>query len=170
MRMTGRATLLYRDAHQFAVGHTCSATWMAPSDDRTAQRITTEWIPTVEVESVKAEGHAVFEELDRGEGQPLDAVWLSEADDLSLGRALLRLPATYRKWLAANEARVAGLATPQPSANRHGGTWTSARRWPCVLKPARDESLQDANLAVAFRLANKAMVVQRLWAQGQPLH
>jgi len=163
------ADLLYRNSYEFAVGHTCSAEWDEPPDprhpDRTC-RVATTWIPYKLVSAVSASGHEVFHPLiQKGDAGPLSATWLSEAPDKDLCEALLEVTDAYEKWIRLQEEKISTLPD-------------------CFVKPARknvdtcrtilERMREGANLigtdplvAGAFRLANKAMVVQYNWTQKE---
>jgi hypothetical protein len=155
------AALLYRGAHEFAVGHTCSATWVA--EGTTASEVATSWIPTACVPAVSADGHSLFSELRKGKERVLDAAWLANADDAELGGALHRVPEIYRKWIALQEGTVATLDPDlQITARRHlAECFRVAER----MEDGARRISHDAALAAAFRLANEAMNIQSSWAQ-----
>jgi hypothetical protein len=161
------SALLYRNTYQFAVGHTCSATWADPSE-ATVAWIATEWIPAVEVLGVSADGDAVFTELKKGALRTLDADWLADADDVTLGRALLRLPAAYRKWLSGIAAQARDLAGDnlRRTAERH---LVDCEDVASRLESGAKRISSDPRLATAFRLSNRAMVLQRQWSDGTKL-
>jgi len=51
------AALIYRDMREWAVGHTCSATW---DDDLDPSEVRVAWLPAQHVPSVSADGHEMF--------------------------------------------------------------------------------------------------------------
>lgn len=161
------AALLYRQAHEYAVGHTCSATWADPKDG-TVEWVATEWMPQATVAAVRAEGHAVFDSLNDAEIRSLDAEWLSQADDKQLETALLRLPAAYRLWLKSQSELIPGLETNDfraAAASNIAACEAVASR----LEAGARQIARDPNLAAAFRLANRAMLEQALWAKRDSL-
>ena len=54
------SALLYRDAREYAAGHTCSADWIEAAEYAGAALVRTEWIPETVVPSVSPDGHQVF--------------------------------------------------------------------------------------------------------------
>lgn len=161
------AALLYRKAQEYAVGHTCSANWAVPVEDTVAW-IATDWIPRATLPEVKAEGHAVFDELAEGELKTLDAGWLANADDKALGEALQRLPFAYRKWLAlqAVEAERLGAGAYGDAARTNLEICNEVAT---RLEAGARHIAGDPDLAAAFRFANRAMVEQGKWAKRPAL-
>jgi hypothetical protein len=161
------SALLYRNAHEFAVGHTCSADWtIDPEDRQTARAVNAEWLPEAIVEAVSPDGDDAFRKLAQDGVDPLSANWLVSADDAQLGAGLMKLCETYGTWIAQRDAEVAGL--PPEFVNVARRHINDAR---AVLKRMvegvgflkKSEKARDA-----FRLANLAMTAQREWSgQGQ---
>ena len=102
--------LIYRDATEYAVGHTCSANWGVIEGDG-VREVRTTWLPKQEVPAVSPEGDIVFWRLTETPGlSPRSAEWLSVAPAPSLLQALSLLPDAYEEWLIAQEARIPGLS------------------------------------------------------------
>ena len=161
------AALLYRSAREFAVGHTCGATWGGPAGDH-VEWVSTEWIPEATVPAVRAEGHPEFDVLNNGSNRTLDAKWLSTADDRSLEAALLRLPAAYRAWLKSQAGIVATIGEGGIRATA-GSNLAACAAVADRLERGAKRMAGDPALAAAFRLANLAMVEQTRWAGRAPL-
>lgn len=156
------AALLYRDAREFAVGHTCSAEWEADETGEHALFVATTWIPTAIVPNTSTKGDPVFECLTAsGELRPLSADWLASTSGEQLVTALDLLPDAYGRWIAAQRCRVETLPAPlRPQAVKHLDQ--------CSLICDRISDAirlvgSDREINNAFRLANRAMQIQRRW-------
>lgn len=160
------AALIYRDAHSYAVGHLSSATW-AMHDGKVAS-VRTSWLPTAFVDATSAEGDDAFRTLGSDpQSSPFSARWLCEAEDGSLTGGLERVAAAYESWIARQNERVPGLpGNLQEQACLHLET--------CQLALARIRDgiallATDADARMAFRLANRAMLLQRSWSGSADL-
>lgn len=156
------SALLYRDAHEFAAGHTCAATWISSPQDHTASRVMTTWLPEAIVSAVSPDGDDVFKEVAGNGRDPLSAKWLSQATDSELGSGLMRLCDAYRKWIAKQEVEAQRLEAPlRDVARRHlrEASGICDRMVAGIEFLSRSLSARDA-----FRLANIAMDAQREWA------
>lgn len=153
--------LLYRDAREFAAGHTCSVAWTASGDPAAAADVRISWLPRALVPGVKAEGHDVFKNLQTGESKPLEADWLASASAAELSSGLGRLVDAYEEWIRIQEARIEVVPERlRGQARKHlavcakvRGRISSAIAW-IVSSPHSIES---------FRLANRAMALQHSW-------
>ena len=156
------AALLYRNAHEFATGHTCSVEWEAGIASATADMVATSWIPTATVPGTSAAGHEVFDAL-RGDGplKPLSARWLAIAAPDKLGDALHQLPAAYERWLEDREAEVASL--PEEFRDQAEKNIAICREVHDRMSGGATRIAEDAAMARAFRLANLAMDMQHGW-------
>jgi len=158
--------LIYRDVHEFAVGHFCAAQWSGTGEGGTIDEIATTWLPEAVVEATSTAGDPVLAVLGTTPGlEPLSAAWLAEAGPKDLVRALRILPDAYGKWLATQRARIPTEIPGdlQGQAASHIADGEAARE-----RIARAINLLDNDSAVrrAFQLANKAMVLQRQWTKG----
>ena len=162
---TRAAALIYRDAMQYATGHTCSAEW--DLEGESVARVRSTWLPRAIGPGTSAGGDAVFSTLrDDARGtDPLSAKWLSEASGPELKSALGRLPDAYAKWIAGQKKRVHSLpAELRPQAEKHLATCQQG----CDrMRHAVELIGSDAAVRDAFRLANRAMRLQRQWAYGE---
>ena len=156
------AALLYRNAHEFATGHTCSVEWDAGTASATADMVATSWIPTATVPGTSAAGHEVFDAL-RGDGplKPLSARWLAMAAPDKLGDALHQLPAAYERWLEDREAEVASL--PEEFRDQALKNIAICREVHDRMSGGATRIAEDTVMARAFRLANLAMDMQHGW-------
>ena len=157
------ASLLYRDVVEYSVGHTCSADW---SDDMSnSPAVFTSWIPSFVVPAVSSEGVEEFSPLSQSESGPvLSTEWLSETSGDALADGLARLPETYRKWLDSQEKRVDSL--PESLCSQATEHLSRARHAADRMDGAIEKIRKDTDIAAAFRLANRAIMMQRAW--GEP--
>lgn len=156
------AALLYRNAREFAVGHTCSARWEAQEDSPdVAPEVSTTWIPTAIVPAVSPLGHELFAGLDTDTSRPLSAVWLSSADKPALGEALIRIPKAYERWIDLQRKSVARLTGQLGiTATRHLVACTGVLE---RMRKGVEFLTSNRNAATAFQLANRAMQLQHEW-------
>lgn len=159
---TRAAALLYRDAREFAVGHTCSAGWVS-DDGQTASSIFTSWVPRAIVPHTSSRGHGAFDQLRRRDDglDPLSAEWLSGADPGALHDGLLLLAGAYRAWMDEQNGRVGELPEHlRDQARQHLAECgaVEARMRDGVALIAADQRVRTA-----FQLANRAILLQRGW-------
>lgn len=157
------AALIYRDAHEFAVGHTCSAVWESAEDRAT--RLATDWIPSHVVPATSARGHGVLQALTkRAEGNPLSADWLIKAPKAELAAGLKALADAYSGWIRTERTRIPGI--PQhlrAQATKHLDICEEGAQ---RMRGGAALIAADAGVRKAFRLANLATLTQRQW--GDP--
>ena len=156
------AVLLYRKAHEFATGHTCSVEWQTGTDIATADMVGTSWIPTATVPATSAAGHEVFSALrDASQHKPLSARWHAMATPEELADALQRLPAAYETWIEAREAEASLLpADFQDQAQKNIAVCRDVH---ARMAGGATCIAGDAVMSRAFRLANLAMDLQHGW-------
>lgn len=158
-----RAALLFRNAVEFATGHTCSATWENGASHH-ARWVSTTWLPTAIVLPVDAQGHTLFRELS-AKSKVFDAAWLAEANPEELRGALLNFSYTYLQWLDLQRVKISTLPPRLIAAaqsNLDACSAVASRMSAGALRIA-----EDAILAKAFRLANRAMVIQHGWDKSK---
>ncbi len=160
------AALIYRDAAEYAVGHVCSARWYERHGK--VRSVSTTWIPTAVVQATSPDGHVVFRQLrSLGDVRPLSATWLAEQEASGLTDGLRHLAAAYARWIDEKEAELLCLPHIFRAQGRlhldqcrmaldrmHGG-----------IRLLDD----DINVQLAFRLANRAMQLQKKWKDGEEL-
>lgn len=156
------AELLYRHAHEFATGHTCSVEWETGVDPATANMVATNWIPTVMVPDTSAAGHKVFDSL-RGDEKlkPLSARWLATAGPEDLGDALQQLPTAYEQWIVNREEEVPLL--PEKFRKQARKNIAICRDVHKRMTGGAARIAKDPDTSRAFRLANLAMELQHSW-------
>jgi hypothetical protein len=158
--------LIYRDVHEFAVGHFCAARWVGAGEHGTIDEVATTWLPQAVVEATSTAGDPVLAVLGSTPGlEPLSAAWLSRAGEADLVRALRLLPDAYGEWLMRQKARIPGEVPGdlRDQAARHIADGEAARE---RIGGAIDLLARDAAVRRAFQLANRAMVLQRNWNKG----
>ncbi|MFP5230988.1 MAG: DNA/RNA helicase, partial [Acidobacteriota bacterium] len=160
------ASLLFRNAHTFATGHTCSAEWQrsTAADSPIADWVRMSWLPSVVVPGVSSSGHRLFDRL-RPKGDnadPLSARSLAEASGEDLLDALNALCDCYGDWIALQRAvELSGLDPDQlatATANLEACDAVLQR-----MRSAAAEICGDDDLRHAFQLANHVMYVQHSW-------
>ena len=156
------AALLYRNAHEFAHGHTCSVEWETGSDPATASMVATNWIPTATVPATSASGHEVFDPL-RGSGKhrPLSARWLATVGPHKLATALQHLPTAYKTWMDARNAEVSSL--PEEFREQAGRNIEVCLEIHARMVAGAARIAGDAAMLRAFQLANLAIDLQHGW-------
>lgn len=158
------AALLYRDAHEFAVGHTCSADWIPGPELSSAASISTSWLPSAEVPATSSRGAIEFHQLTAGDGPgPLDAEHLASSG-VDIGGLLEELPAAYERWLERQSRRVAALEPglrEQAIAHLTGGCSDALT----ALREGARLVREDPTVRSAFQMANRAMALQFRWTQ-----
>lgn len=161
------AALIYRDFLEFAVGHTCSASW-SPTD-KIVNEVCTAWLPRRSVDATSADGDAVFMPIrNHATLKPFSASWLSAAGKAHFLQALTLIPAAYDQWIDAESDRISSLPGEalQSYASEHRKMWINARN---RMQSAISLLETDANALSAFQLANEAMELQRQWSREKEL-
>jgi hypothetical protein len=150
------ARLLYRNAPEIAVGHQCSAGWTRADN---GLRLHTTWLPSATVGAFRQDGHDVFR--DAVTSCTFSAESLAEDDGVALVRRLTVLPDAYEQWIKLQHDRVRDLGddyrdTARANLDRCREVLDRIRRGVQMLN-------SDANVRLAFRLANEAMAMQYRW-------
>ena len=154
--------LLYRNAHEFANGHTCSIEWDLGPEPATASMVATSWIPTAMVPATSAAGHGVFGSLrNHARHKPLAARWLATAGSEELAEALQLLPGAYETWIDARAAEVSSL--PEEFRDQAQKNIAACREVHTRMAAGAMRIAGDAALSRAFQLANLAMGLQHGW-------
>lgn len=162
---TWMAKLIYRDVKEFAVGHTCSAEWETGTGS--VERVSTTWLPTSTVRAMSSDGVDEFSELSRvGSGPVLSTGWLSSHSGEELKSGLHLLPSAYRRWLHSQRERIprelgeSEQLRIQAQRNLDRAAAVAGR-----MERAIDLIGSDPDIEVAFRLANRAIMMQWSWAK-----
>jgi hypothetical protein len=156
------ASLIYRQVTEYAVGHTCSAEWTVQKG--TVGQVETSWIPSAFVPATSADGDPVFANLHSDNAyQPLDAKWISEADNLDLITGLEKVTKAYGDWI---EIRVAELDGLPEQLRKQGQEHISLCEKALLRMQNGVKMIQDIpDVGAAFRLANRAMHLQHSWKE-----
>lgn len=156
------ANLLYRNAAEFAVGHTCSAGWEAEGNS-VAEAVYTAWLPRARVARTSSSGHRVFDKLRKREDglAPLSTGWLSSASVAPLVEGLSLLPEAYDDWIGEQRARASSL--PEEFAEQASDHIAQCEQVAEGMREGIQTLREDHQVLLAFQLANKAMEVQRRW-------
>lgn len=168
------ATLLFRDVHEFAAGHTCSAIWDKPQGIDTGAPSTgwieTSWLPSSILSGVNPSGHEAFAGLKTPSGgvDALGARSLAVADEAGLRDALGRLCSCYGDWIGLQKAKYGKLSDDQKQT-------AIANVTACELvlermRSAATEICDNRDLRHAFQLANFAMHIQHGWDPEKAQH
>jgi hypothetical protein len=155
--------LIYRDADEYAVGHTCSADWRSAGDANEIDELTTQWLPSHIVPAMSSSGDKIFDELSTDTSQSaLSSKWLSENQGETLKTVLMQIPDLYLQWLETQRKKIEELSSDLvPQANKHleRAEVVAKRIRKSIEKISSDKQYEDA-----FRLANLAILTQRKWS------
>lgn len=162
--------VIYRKAREWAVGHTCGATW----PDGVVDEVQTTWLPSQPVRATSAAGHRYFRdvgiEVCGNAEEPFDADSLASVDLPRLKSLLSVVPVAYRRWLDDQERSVSdkeGKAELAPDLAARARLHIADARQLADRMERGVLLLQEDPVALeAFRLAQRAMCIQRRW--GSP--
>lgn len=161
------AALIYRDAVEYAVGHTCSAT-VDLDDEQRPLAVRTTWIPVATVSATSEQGDSHFRiAREHPSFSPLRASWLADAPPDALVEGLRLIERAYRAWIDEQTASIASLpAHHQPQARLHIETCRTgaARMNGGIALIERDE-----NVRLAFQQSSRAMAIQYRWSRSADL-
>jgi hypothetical protein len=101
--------LLYRNFHEFAVGHGLAAAWPEPADARVPY-VRTDWLPRQPVYSVSRTGNKALEALVSRQDSPLAAAFLAEPSNReAIAVGLEELCKAYETWIEQESGRINSL-------------------------------------------------------------
>ncbi len=162
----GSTALLYRNAREYATGHTCSAEWVMGDTPETAACVRTTWIPEAVVPATSPMGHPLFDEIrQKKDMQPFSAKWLASASDDELATALLQVAEVYDAWILIQQEKIPALEDKfRAQAESNLNVCRCARD---RMKSGAERISADPLMAEAFRLANGAMQTQFEWERGK---
>jgi hypothetical protein len=162
----GRASaLIYRKMEEWAVGHTCSATW---GEDGRGRFVAATWLPRQHVPSTSADGHELFAQVSTEfTGSPrgaFQAEALASADPKRLQVLLSVVPRAYREWIQKQRERLGELSPEEKTqAQVH---LTRAEEIAGRIEAGIACLNEDDNARRAFQLAHRAMLIQRRWGSS----
>lgn len=160
--------LLYRNELVFATGHGCAGAWDADEYARHARNVRAEVIPWCETPTITP----ILSYIDQTNGieKELTIPLLLLADERKAPEALGRLRLLlnlYAEWIADRAKEASGLEPRfQRAADRHlKECKASLERMEAGLKLLEQDT--DSSISLAFRLANRAMLMQALAASAK---
>jgi len=158
----GSLDLLYREFRTYAVGHGCAADWILPKGQVKATAVSAENLPQFETPSITPE-------ILRPDGSPLEVpmATLAGLDKTRDGFAeMSELVKLYEKWIERQDIETASLAAEyRPAAARH---ILDCQRALDRMKEGLAYLQADKQALFAFRLANKAVLMQQLRNRREP--
>lgn len=164
--------LLYRNVHEFAVGHGIAVVWDDPRSPL-VKEVSTAWMPGTIVRGTSPAGHAHLKDFMVSHPEGLAAAFLGlESERCAVTRALASFVDCYGKWIeSVLRPHVADFRDPLDKAAAF-----NLDRCQSALQRMRDglTLLQENEPAwAAFALANQAMDKQSRYAskgdQARPL-
>ena len=161
------SALIYRDAIEYATGHTCSANWEFEKDGK-VNVLKTVWMPEKIVKSVDPSGDAIFNETFASRGlEPPTAQQLGVADSSALEATLNALTDAYAEWLNEEATKVHSLGTEElcTQAEKHLERCDEAL---ARMRFGASLIINDDQVRRAFQSANVAMQIQAAWGRGVP--
>ncbi|WP_267394199.1 MULTISPECIES: helicase-related protein [unclassified Sphingomonas] len=154
------ADLIYREAAEYAVGHTASAQW-EPVDHPTVVRLG--WFPTAMVKRMDADGDPLLSSaIAASPLGRLHGLTLYAADKPNLVATLASVADGYAAWIAAERDRSADL--PDSLALQARRNLDRCERALARMHEGIGLIDADPQVETAFRLANRAMYLQAAWA------
>ncbi len=149
--------LLYRDVPAFAIGHGCSADWVAEEKASVAESVRTASLPEVEVPSTTPD-------ILDSERNPIAVPMapLAGLDDTDDGFVSLQeIVDGYRSWIRKREKEVASLPPEHEPVARKHLEW--CRRASNRMQDGIEflQSGEDPAATEAFKLVNHAMLLQQ---------
>jgi hypothetical protein len=155
-------SLLYRRWQTFAIGHGCSADWVAEPGAERATAVVAEILPTLETPSITPD---ILDESGASLSVPMAPLaGLIPNDD---GRKQLdHLLSSYKRWIESKEQDLSALPTHlRPVGQRHLALCRDAL---ARMRSGLELIDRDENVRLAFQLANRAVLLQQLHSERQP--
>ncbi|BCX47647.1 helicase protein [Haloferula helveola] len=155
--------LLYRNEHVFATGHGCAGAWDADEYAKHARAVRAEVVPWCETPQITP--RLYYRDAPGAPEKELSIPLHLLADESRTGEALAQLRLLlelYSKWIEDRTAEIPGLEPRfRPAAERHlKACSASLERMQTGLKLLERDP--DSDIPLAFRLTNRAMLLQAL--------
>ena len=160
------SALIYRNATEFATGHTCSANWNT-NNSGIVENVSTTWTPEQTVLSVSPTGDPIFKKTFEQRGLEFPtAQMLSKASKSELQALFSSLIDAYEYWLQQESTKIKELAsdTLKNQAKYHLSQCQKALE---RMKFGASEIVNNDLVCRAFQCANAAMHVQAMWARNE---
>ena len=165
--------MLYRNVHEFAVGHVCSAQWepnqMSSDNITSAQSVSTTWLPSTIVPSVDGNGHDILKAAISSENifNGLSAKTISTTSPTDLTKGLLLFCNGYGQWLKMllGKLETPGYITPNFRSVAKSHLKNCQHTLDRIESSAR-EMETNAKLCRSFQLANFVMDLQYSWTHN----
>ena len=161
------SALIYRDAVEYATGHTCSADWII-NEDSVVSTVSTAWMPEKIVKSVDPSGDPIFKMTydERGLAMPT-AQMLSVASKSELQAIFAGLTDAYENWLQqeAGNTEIQDSDVLKDQAKIHLSRCGEALE---RMQFGASQIVDDDQVRRAFQCANAAMQIQAEWGRNVP--
>jgi hypothetical protein len=164
--------LLYRNVHEFAVGHGIATVWDEP-DGLLVKEVRTAWLPITSVRGTSPSGHALLNDFVSDHPNGLKAAFLGQESERNIVlRSMASFVLCYQQWietvLVSNIAFFEGQLGKAAALNLERCQSVHQRMQQGLIMLQ-----QDAVAWTAFALANQAMDKQSRYAskddQARPL-
>lgn len=154
--------MLYREKRSFALGHGCSGGWTTDSYDKTlAIRVWSDFLPRCDIKPVIPREKALFTSQFNLSMRALSG----EISEDALIESLTTLTDDYEKWILSRESQKDNLAEEyqKAAAQNIDKCWTCLKR----VKEGISYLSSNADAMLAFKLANRAMLIQQVRTRFQ---
>ena len=162
-------SLLYRNAKEYAKGHTCSAAWETDINGNCLE-IRTTWIPNKKVNDTNLEGNKSIKEKIAAVGfDGYEASTLAKLAPDKLKDFLLTVPDSYSAWISKQDNLIDNHLEDRhkDSARKQSEYSRDAIR---RMKVSIDLISSDIKVLESFKLANEAIEKQYFWQHGKHLN
>lgn len=154
--------LLYRNSRVFAVGHGCSADWICPEEQPGASRVLAVPLPVVEVPNVTPEIEAAD-----GSQVSVSMSALAGMDPEDDGfESLETVVDLYERWIEDRASDTLNLDSS--FVNAASTNLDRCRRAAHRMRAGLSLLRGDPTVLAAFRLANKAVLIQQIRSRRTP--
>jgi hypothetical protein len=162
--------LLYRHRRAFALGHGVAGDWNrqeALSESGCTDRVSSAAVPTYELKPIRPRE----EPYAPSSGLALSMSYLYDADgastpNVSIASSLRALAADYDAWIVDQEAQIGAL--PEPMKAPAARNLSNCRHCLDRMRAGVELLETDADAMKAFRLMNRAMLIQQVHTKTFP--